>query len=256
MVTKNIKLKNADGDYLFPYTENLPSASPTTKGAVFLENNPTINSNNAITSGGVKIALDLKLDKTETAAKALADAEGCIISDTYATKEELLQIEQLAYEAKNIAEGQTSATVIENYEELVTELNQVERETYKIGDNFYIQEQYVPDLWVCDIKDTCTIYTYTTDKDFIAKIKQDGIIQIGYFELSPLETEKVDLSGYVPTSRTINGKLLNQNINITAQDVGALATDGTASKAISDSNGNNIINTYATKSEIIIYEEM
>ena len=35
----------------------------------------------------------------------------------------------------------------------------------------------------------------------------------------------VDLSGYVPTSRTINGKALSGNISLTASDVGAVATE-------------------------------
>lgn len=256
MAIKNIKLKNADGDYLYPYTENLPTASTSAKGAVQLDSIPTANSNNALTSGGAKTAFDAKLDATATAVKATADASGNVITTTYATKDEVSLIEQLAYSAKNIAEGRVSATVVENYSALVTELNVAAKEAYKIGDNFYIQAQHVPDLWVCDVKTSSTPYIYTSDDDFVAAINTTGTLQIGYFELALLETQKVDLSGYVPTFRTVNGKVLTNDITLTASDVGALAVDATAAKATADADGNNIALTYATKTEIITFEEM
>ncbi len=256
MVTKNIKLKNADGDYLYPYTENLPTASTSAKGAVKLDSTPTSGSNNALTSGGAKTALDNKLDKTATAEKATADASGNTITTTYATKTELSAVEKLANSTKNIAEGRVSATVVENYSELVTELKSAAKDDYKIGDNFYIQALNVPDLWICDVKETSTSYIYSNDAAITSALKSNGIIQIGYFELAQLETEKIDLSGYVPTFRTINGKALTGNITLSASDVGALASGATASKATSDANGNNIATTYATKAEIITFEEM
>ena len=61
---------------------------------------------------------------------------------------------------------------------------------------------------------------------------------------------EIDLSGYVPTSRTVNGKALTGNITLSASDVGALASGGTAAKATADASGNNIVNTYATKTEV------
>ena len=114
----------------------------------------------------------------------------------------------------------------------------------------------MPDLWICDVKETSTSYIYSNDAAITSALKSNGIIQIGYFELAQLETEKIDLSGYVPTSRTINGKALTGNITLSASDVGALASGATASKATSDANGNNIATTYATKAEIITFEEM
>ena len=46
-------------------------------------------------------------------------------------------------------------------------------------------------------------------------------------------SENIDLSGYVPTSRTVNGKALSGNISLTASDVGALA-DSTVIPTITD----------------------
>ena len=57
MTIRNVKLKNRAGEYLQPYTENLPTASTSTAGKVKLDNSPTSGSNNAITSGAVHSAL-------------------------------------------------------------------------------------------------------------------------------------------------------------------------------------------------------
>lgn len=108
MGIKNIKLKNAAGDYLYPYTENIPTATTEIAGKVQLDDTPEANSSNAITSGGVKNALDAKLDISGTATKATADSAGNVISDTYATKTELNEIEALANTAKSLAEGRVS----------------------------------------------------------------------------------------------------------------------------------------------------
>ena len=95
MATKKIKLKNAAGDYLYPYTENLPTATETAKGVVQLDKTPTENSTNALTSGAAKTAFDAKLDKTGTAAKATADAEGNEISSTYAKLSDVISYEEM-----------------------------------------------------------------------------------------------------------------------------------------------------------------
>ena len=58
MTNRNVKLKNRNGDYLLPYTDNIPTASALTAGQVKLDSSPTSGSNNAITSGAFYTALD------------------------------------------------------------------------------------------------------------------------------------------------------------------------------------------------------
>ena len=64
----------------------------------------------------------------------------------------------------------------------------------------------VPDLWVYAIADTSTAYTYTTDNAFVTSLLGDGYVQVGYYKLSYLESNKVDLTNYVTTDT-------NQNIS-------------------------------------------
>ena len=255
MATKRIKLKNANGDYLEPYTTNVPEATTSAKGIVQLEATPTASSTKALTSGGAKTALDNKLDKTGTAAKATADASGNNIVDTYATKTALSAVETTANTAKSIAEGRARAVSFESYSALVTALNGAANTDYKVGDNIFIQAKEVPDLWVYSVESTTSSYSYTTDDALISAL-ETGAVQIGYYKIASMETGKVDLAGYVPTTRKVNNKALSADISLTYSDVGALAANGTAAKATADASGNNIASTYATKAEIITYEEM
>lgn len=89
MANKKVKLKNKSGDYLYPYTNNVPTASTSTAGIVKLDSEPTSGSDNALTSDAAYTALAGKLATTGTAAKAVSDASGNTITSTYATKTEL-----------------------------------------------------------------------------------------------------------------------------------------------------------------------
>ena len=60
----------------------------------------------------------------------------------------------------------------------------------------------------------------------------------------------------MPATRTVNGKPLSSNVTLSASDVGALATTGTAAKATADADGNTISTTYLKLSDAISYEEM
>lgn len=74
-MVKKVKLKNLNGDFLHPYTDNVPTDSI-----------PTNNSTNLITSGAVYTALSNKSDVDGTVAKAIADKNGNDISLTYLQK--------------------------------------------------------------------------------------------------------------------------------------------------------------------------
>lgn len=275
MANKRIKLKNATGDYLEPYTTNVPDASTSSKGLVQLEETPTAESNKVLTSGTVKAALDNKLDKTGTAAKATADASGNNIASTYATKTELSGVEETANSAKSIADGKSRAVSYASYEAMITAVNGANNSDFKIGDNIYITVLGVPDLWIYSVEETSNSYEYSTDEAIVSALSGTGTIQVGYYKVAALETQKVDLNDYVPTTRKVNGKALSGDITLTAADVGALTEEtagstyatktelankldktATAVKATADANGNNIASTYAKLADIISYEEM
>lgn len=67
------------------------------------------------------------------------------------------------------------------------------------------------------------------------------------------KADKTELAGYVPTSRKVNNKALSADIELSASDVGALPSGGnavSATKATQDGLGQDIVATYATKTEL------
>lgn len=82
-----------------------------------------------------------------------------------------------ADQAYALAEGRVKAVSFDSTDAMATALKAASKTDYKVGDNILIKAKNVPDYWVSAVLDT-----------------NEGTY--GYFELSELETEKVDLSGY------------------------------------------------------------
>ena len=113
----------------------------------------------------------------ETAEKAEKDQIDNIIHVTYATKTSVSTAQQTADEAKSIAQGRNRSVAFDNLEAMKTALKAMDADALKIGDNVYIRAVDVPDYWVSAVLSTNSGET-------------------GYFELSPLETSKIDLADY------------------------------------------------------------
>lgn len=100
-------------------------------------------------------------------------------------------------EVNSIAKGANQALSYGNYSSMITVFNALDDDAYNVGQNIYINTLEVPDLWISSIESASSTYTYTTDAAFISALETDGYVQIGYYRLSALETQKVDLTNYV-----------------------------------------------------------
>lgn len=94
-------------------------------------------------------------------------------------------------EVNSIAKGANQALAFNNYQAViaamfVSGLNE--------GQNLYVDTLDVPDLWIKTVELTSVAYAYTTDDQFITDILAG--VQIGYYKLALLETQKVDLTNY------------------------------------------------------------
>ena len=69
----------------------------------------------------------------------------------------------------------------------------------------------VPDLWISGIESTSQTYTYTTDEAFTTELNTNGYVQVGYYKLSALETQKVDLTDYA--TKTYVNNLFNSIVD-------------------------------------------
>ena len=93
-----------------------------------------------------------------------------------------------ANEAISIAQGRTRSKVFDTFADMQNYLKNASSSEFKKGDNLYIRALNVPDYWVSNIlNDNSGLY--------------------GYYEISQLETQKVDLTEY-------QMKKLTTNINI------------------------------------------
>lgn len=107
------------------------------------------------------------------------------------------EIEDTAETAVSIAKGANQSLVYGDYQTMITALNAIDKETYKVGQNILIITLNVPDLWISEIVEESAEYAYTNDDDFISLLKEQGYVQVGYYKLSALETQKVELTDYV-----------------------------------------------------------
>lgn len=92
--------------------------------------------------------------------------------------------------------GSNKAVSFINYSSMITSLNTLANTSYSVGQNIMIVTLNVPDLWVSEIAEESVSYTYVSDDDFVNELNSNGFIQVGYFKLSALETQKVDLTEY------------------------------------------------------------
>ena len=99
--------------------------------------------------------------------------------------------------------GANKAVAYNNYSDMVSDLTLLTNAVYKVGQNIMIVTIDVPDLWVSSVESSSMAYPYTSDAEFVAQLKEYGYVQVGYYKLSALETQKVDLTDY-PTKTDIS----------------------------------------------------
>ena len=100
-------------------------------------------------------------------------------------------------EVNSIAKGANQALSYVNYSTMITAFNNLANNVYNVGQNVMIITLQVPDLWISGIESTSQTYTYTTDEAFTTELNTNGYVQVGYYKLSALETQKVNLTNYV-----------------------------------------------------------
>ena len=94
-----------------------------------------------------------------------------------------------------IALGRNQSLSYTSYSEMITALNSMDSDEFNIGQNIYIGAVGVPDLWVYGVEEANVEYTYVDDDTFVESLNKDVTVQVGYFKLAQLETQKVDVGG-------------------------------------------------------------
>lgn len=100
-------------------------------------------------------------------------------------------------EVNSIAKGANQALSYSNYQSMISVFNSLTNNAHNVGQNVMIVTLEVPDLWISGIESSSTQYTYTNDSAFTNELEANGYVKVGYYKLSALETQKVDLTNYV-----------------------------------------------------------
>ena len=99
-------------------------------------------------------------------------------------------------ELKKLVQAIPQATSYASVSNMITALNNATNKAYNVGHNLYIIATAVPDFWISSIEATSVTYAGTT-ADLINAVRTNGSVQVGYYKIAMLETEKVDLTNYV-----------------------------------------------------------
>ena len=91
--------------------------------------------------------------------------------------------------------------------DMVAGLNALDNTALNVGTNIFVQTLDVPDFWVYSVNASKVVYNYSSDQNLIDSINANGYVQIGYYSISKLESQKVDLDGVLKNTDTfiING---------------------------------------------------
>lgn len=144
-------------------------------------------------------------------------------------------------EVNSIAKGANQALSYNNYSAMITEFNALSSSKYNVGQNIYIITLDVPDLWVSSVENTSQTYTYTTDSAFISALETNGYVQVGYYKLSALETQEVNLTNYVKNTdyatSSVGGVIKSGGAGHTSMSNGVLIGE-----SLTYANYNNVSN--------------
>ena len=135
-------------------------------------------------------------------------------------KERADEAYDLAEDVKTIALGATSSEVYHSYatmcEDLLNNHNTADT-SLAVGQHLLIVQLDVPDLWISQLLPQFYDFEYTDDTSFLTALKEQGFVRIGWYAVSALETQKVDLTDYYNKSQIvslINNAIINKHVVI------------------------------------------
>lgn len=132
---------------------------------------------------------------------------------------------------KQMIQSIPTAESFANIHTLVDNLNALSKGEMIVGSNLFIQTMNVPDFWVYGVVDTNVTYNYIDDNSFVSDVRTNGYVQVGYYQVAMLETEKVDLTNYYTKEQV--DTLVRNKITANSSNMYVGSVDN-----FSDENGN------------------
>lgn len=141
--------------------------------------NATVLANNAVATANSAVATANEAKTTAQTAENNANSALDTANAANAT----------ADEAKAIAQGSQRAIGFATLQAAITALNGYSNTQFKVGDNVYIVETGVPDLWVAAVEPNSVAYNYTTNDAFNDDLVENTLVQVGYYKFAYLESD-------------------------------------------------------------------
>lgn len=141
--------------------------------------NATVLANNAVATANGAVATANEAKTTAQTAETNANSAVDTANAANAT----------ADEAKAIAQGSQRAIGFATLQAAITALNGYSNTQLKVGDNVYIVETGVPDLWVAAVEQNSVAYNYTTNDAFNDDLVENTLVQVGYYKFAYLESD-------------------------------------------------------------------
>lgn len=155
------------------------TAQQTAETAQTTADNATTLANNAVATANSAVATANEAKTTAQTAETNANSALDTANAANAT----------AGEAKAIAQGSQRAIGFATLQAAITALNGYSNTQLKVGDNVYIVETGVPDLWVAAVEQNSVAYNYTTNDAFNDDLVENTLVQVGYYKFAYLESD-------------------------------------------------------------------
>lgn len=155
------------------------TAQQTAETAQTTADNATTLANNAVATANGAVATANEAKTTAQTAETNANSAVDTANAANAT----------AGEAKAIAQGSQRAIGFATLQAAITALNGYSNTQLKVGDNVYIVETGVPDLWVAAVEQNSVAYNYTTNDAFNDDLVENTLVQVGYYKFAYLESD-------------------------------------------------------------------
>lgn len=155
------------------------TAQQTAEAAQTTADNATTLANNAVATANNAVATANEAKTTAQTAETNANSAVDTANAANAT----------ADEAKAIAQGSQRAIGFATLQAAITALNGYSNTQLKVGDNVYIVETGVPDLWVAAVEQNSVAYNYTTNDAFNDDLVENTLVQVGYYKFAYLESD-------------------------------------------------------------------
>lgn len=155
------------------------TAQQTAETAQTTADNATVLANNAVATANNAVATANEAKTTAQTAENNANSAVDTANAANAT----------ADEAKAIAQGSQRAIGFATLQAAITALNGYSNTQLKVGDNVYIVETGVPDLWVAAVEQNSVAYNYTTNDAFNDDLVENTLVQVGYYKFAYLESD-------------------------------------------------------------------